>query len=148
MSKSAIKFYVVPGVIALLVVVVLLLIPINNRSKTEISISPIPTMGVTLPTKTLLPDVVISPTLIPPQPFTGAEANQELPQDLKTIGEQKTILRRIVPLTLAFGTIEFDYVNDIFLVRLIDQTEQTQQLFISWRDKNYPALTQDKFAFR
>ncbi|MCX6730784.1 MAG: hypothetical protein NTZ55_02970 [Candidatus Roizmanbacteria bacterium] len=146
MSKSAIKFYVIPGVIALLIIIVLLLIPINNK-KTEVNNSPIPTIGITLPTKTLIPDTTIPPTLIPPQPFTGAEINQELPQDLKTVGEQKTALRRITPLTLAFGTIEFDYVNDIFLVRLAKPNDQSTQLFVIWREQNYPALTDNKFIF-
>lgn len=149
MSKSAIKFYVIPGVIALIIITIVLLIPIKNKKNTE-NISPTPTIIINLPDKSLslTPNKELSPTLIPPQSFTGADINQEIPQDLKAIGVQKTALRRLTPLTLPFGTIEFDYENDIFLVQLSKQNEQSPQLFTAWREQNYPSLTQDKFAFR
>lgn len=146
MSKSAIKFYVVPGLIALLFIIILLLVPLNNK-KDETNISPTPHTAITLPTKFLAPDKTVSPTLIPPQKFTGADINQELPPDLKAIGEQKTTLRRLTPLTLPFGVIEFNYENDMFVVRFNEQNDLNQQLFSTWREENYPALTQDKFAF-
>lgn len=149
MSKSAIKFYVVPGIVALVIIIILLLIPINNKKSVE-NISPTPIAITSIPDKTITvtPDKNVSPTLIPPQSFTGADINQEIPLDLKAIGEQKTALRRLTPLTLSFGTIEFDYENDIFLVQLSKQNEQSSNLFTTWREQNYPALTQDKFAFR
>jgi len=146
MSKSAIKFYVIPGLIALLFIVILLLVPLNNK-KGKIDTSPTPGTVIILPTKFLAPDKTISPTLIPPQKFTGADINQELPPDLKEIGEQKTALRRLTPLTLPFGVVEFNYENDMFVVRLNESNDQNLQLFTIWREENYPALTQDKFAF-
>lgn len=145
MSKSAIKFYVVPGLIALLFIIFLLLVPLDNK-KDEL-ISPTPNTSIIVPTKFLAPDKTISPTLIPPQKFTGADITQELPPDLKAIGEQKTALRRLTPLTLPFGIIEFNYEDDIFIVRFDESNDQNQQLFTTWREENYPALTQDKFAF-
>lgn len=148
MSKSAIKFYVIPGVIALLLLLVLLLIPLNRKKSDRIIMAPTPTIIITLPTKSLLPKDTVVPSLIPPQSFTGADVNQEIPDTLRAVGEQKTALRRLTPLTLPFGTIEFDYENDIFLVRLTNQSEAVQQEFTLWREENYPALTQDKFAFR
>lgn len=147
-SKSAIKFYVIPGVIALLLLLVLLLVPLNKKKSDKSAAAPSPTVIITLPTKSLLPSSSIVPSIIPPQSFTGADVNQELPTDLRMIGEQKTALRRLTPLTLPFGTIEFDYENDIFLVRLTNQSEEVQQQFSVWREQNYPALTQDRFAFR
>lgn len=148
MSKSAIKFYVIPGVIALVLLLILLLVPFNKKKSSQTIPTPVPTTIIILPTKSLLPKVGVAPSLIPPQSFTGADVNQEIPESLRTIGEQKTALRRITPLTLPFGTIEFDYENDIFLVRLTNQSETVQQEFTLWREQNYPALTQDKFAFR
>lgn len=148
MSKSVIKFYVIPGVIALLLVLVLLLVPLNKKKSDDSISKPTPTVIIVLPTKSFLPNERVAPSIIPPQSFTGADINQELPTDLRMIGEQKTALRRLTPLTLPFGTIEFDYENDIFLVRLTNQSAQIQQEFVSWRDENYPALTQDRFAFR
>ncbi len=146
MSKSAIKFYIVPGLIALLFIVILLLVPLNNK-KDEIDIPPTPNKIIVLPTKFLAPDKTISPTLVPPQKFTGADINQELPPELKEIGEQKTALRRLTPLTLPFGVVDFDYENDMFVVRFNELNDENQQLFTMWREENYPALTQDKFAF-
>lgn len=146
MSKSVIKFYVVPGLIALLFIIILLLVPLNNK-KEKVTASPTPGTVITLPTKFLAPDKTASPTLIPPQKFTGADINQELPPDLREIGEQKTTLRRLTPLTLPFGVIEFNYENDIFVVRLNESNDENLRLFTTWREENYPALTQDKFAF-
>lgn len=148
MSKSAIKFYIIPGVIALLLLLVLLLIPYNKKEGESSAILPSPTIIITLPTKSLLPNQSVIPSIIPPQSFTGADVNQEIPDNLRAVGEQKTALRRLTPLTLPFGTIEFDYENDIFLVRLTNQSEAVQQEFALWREANYPALTQDRFAFR
>lgn len=149
MSKSTIKFYVIPGIIALVLVFILLLIPFNKKKTSQTVPTPVPTTTIIiLPTKSLLPKEGIVPSLIPPQSFTGADVNQEIPDSLRTVGEQKTALRRLIPLTLPFGTIEFDYENDIFLVRLTNQSEEIRQEFALWREQNYPALTQDKFAFR
>ena len=145
MSKSAIKFYVLPGIIALAIIVILLLIPLKQNKVEDKITPPSPTIIFNLPTKTLIPDEIISPTLIPAQTFTGADITQEIPQSLKAIGEQKTALRRLTPLTLPFGTIEFDYTNDIFLIQLSKQNDQSFQLFSAWREQNYPALTNDKF---
>jgi hypothetical protein len=145
MSKSVIKFYVVPGFIALLFVVILLLVPLNNKKSGD-NISPTPTIVFILPTKSLVPNGN-PPTLIPPQKFTGADINQELPPDLKEIGEQKTALRRLTPLTLPFGVVDFDYENDMFVVRFNESNDENLQFFTTWRKENYPALTQDKFAF-
>jgi len=89
-----------------------------------------------------------TPSLIPPQTFTGVETNQEIPTDIEAIGEQKTNLRKQIPLTLSFATIEFDYKNDLFLVTLLSPTEESKTQFNSWREQNYPALTEDKFTFQ
>jgi hypothetical protein len=147
MSKSALKFYVVPGIVALVIIVILLLIPINNK-KIVIKNDPSPTIVINLPTKALIPNKTMSPTLIPPQSFTGANINQEIPQELRTVGEQKTTLRRLTPLTLSFGIIEFDYENDQFILTLNSPKDEAQNTFNIWREQNYSALSQEQFAIR
>jgi len=151
MSKSAIKFYLVPGIVVLIVVGIVLIIPFGKKKETS---NPSPTSMIIIPTiilptrtpfSTIRPE---TPTLIPIQTFTGADINQELPTDVKDIGIQKTTLRRQTPLTLEFGTLSFDYENDQFIVQLLDPTEQNKNQFITWLTANYPALTIDKFAFQ
>ena len=149
MSKSTIKFYLIPSIIILVIIGVILIIPFGKKKEVDKSLSPttqliIPT--IILPTRPSFSTEGVSPTLIPIHDYTGADPNQELPQDLKNIGLQKTTLRRLTPLTLAFATIEFDYTNDIFLVRLLEPKEESQIQFNSWKEQNYPALTEDKFV--
>lgn len=150
MSKSTIKFYLVPGIIVLIIVGIILIVPFGKKKETSNNPSPttqviIPT--IMLPTRPPFSQEEPAPTLIPIQNFTGADINQTLPTELKNTGEQKTALRRLTPLTLTFATIEFDYENDLFLVRLLDPKEENQIQFNSWKDQNYPALTEDKFVF-
>ena len=147
MSKSAIKFYIIPGLIGIVVILVILLLPLGKK-KTETnvpSITPISTTNSILPTQSLAPTSKVTPTLIPPQSFTGASANQELPTDLKIVGEQKTALRRLTPLALPFGVIEFDYGHDQFLVRLSEPRDDSRIKFSVWREQNYPALVDSNF---
>lgn len=156
MSKSTIKFYLIPGIIILVIIGVILIIPFGKKKEVDKSLSPTTQQTIPpiiLPTRSPFPTSPVeapsggvAPTLIPIHDYTGADPNQELPQDLKNIGLQKTTLRRLAPLTLAFATIEFDYTNDIFLVRLLEPKEESQIQFNSWIDQNYPALTEDKFV--
>ena len=150
--KSIVKFYLVPGLIILVVIVIILLIPLGKKKETNET--PLPTSQSLIPTSIPIPrspsqkpTSSISPTLIPVQEFTGAEAFQELPTDVRVLGEQKTALRRRTTLTLPFGTIDFDYENDVFLVRLSDPKDQNRIQFTAWRDQNYPSLTDDEFTF-
>lgn len=151
MSSSTIKFYVVPGIIAVIVVVIVLIIPFGRNKNT--GITPSPTAQLLIPT-TILPSRTSSipkgpsPTLIPINEFTGADINQELPPEMKSVGEQKTTLRRQLPLSLEFGKITFDYENDQFLVQLVEPVEQSRNIFTKWLTDNYPALSLDKFAFQ
>jgi len=138
-------------VIISVVCIALLVLTILMQKKTpEQTVLP---TSVPLPTSIPTPIVLISPTtgpsptLIPPH-FTGADINQTLPASVQQLAEQKTTLRRLAPLSLPFGTISFDYDTDTFAVKLIDETDQTKQLFVSWLAQNYPALPQDEFAFQ
>lgn len=136
MSKSTIKFSLILGVVFIIIIAVISFIKPKSSSP-----------NLPSPTSSLQSPISPNPSLIPPQSFTGADVNQELPPELKNVGEQKTALRRLTPLTLDFATIEFDYENDLFLVRLLDPKEENKIQFNSWKDQNYPALMEDKFIF-
>ncbi|MFZ2026167.1 MAG: hypothetical protein WAV30_02695, partial [Microgenomates group bacterium] len=69
MSKSIIKFYVIPGIIALLLLLVLLLVPFNKKKNDEPALTPTQPITITLPTKSLLPNEGVVPTIVPPQSF-------------------------------------------------------------------------------
>lgn len=153
--KSVIKFYLVPGVIILVIIVIVLLIPLGKKKETiqtplPTSQSPVDISITKAVSRPLTPASAnkISPTLIPIPDFTGAEINQELPPDIKILGEQKTALRRLTPLTLPFAVISFDYENDMFIVLLSDPKDRSKIQFTAWRDQNYSALTEDKFVFK
>lgn len=141
-SKTTLKYYGIPAVVAVVIIIIVLAVPINKKTQviqpTQIP-SPIalPTVIYTSPTPGP------SPTLVPPR-FTGAEDTQEVPQPLYELGSQKTNLRRQTPLTLPFGTISFDYENDLFTVQLSDQT--LQQDFEAWKQTSYPAIPASQFV--
>lgn len=153
MSKSTIKFYLVPGIIALVIVGIILIIPFGKKKDTN---NPTPTTTIIIPTVILPtrasfstpPPSEGSPTLIPIQEFTGADINQELPPDIRDMGIQKTSLRKKLPLALEFGTITFDYENDQLIVTLLQPLQLSKSQFTDWLATNYPALPLDKFAFQ
>jgi len=151
MSKSTIKFYLIPGIILITVIIIITVIAfIYPKPTSPTTNNPQPFDSAQgKPTHYNLPTITypVQPTTLPIQDFTGADINQTLPPQLKNIGEQKTALRRLTPLTLAFATIEFDYENDVFLVRLLDPKEESKIQFTTWKDQNYPALTEGKFVF-
>jgi hypothetical protein len=142
-SKTTLKYYGIPAVVAVFIILIVLAVPIKKPTQT---VSPTLT-----PSPIVLPTVIYtsptpgpSPTLTPPR-FTGAEDTQEVPQPLYELGSQKTNLRRQTPLTLPFGTISFDYENDLFTVQLSTQT--AQQDFETWRQTSYPAIPASQFVF-
>ncbi|MFH0772746.1 MAG: hypothetical protein V1922_00320, partial [bacterium] len=122
--------------------VVLSVLKSSNTTSFQLSPTKKPPLNSVSPTPHSL-----LPTVIPPQSFTGAQINQELPIEINNIGEQKTTLRRLTPLTLSFATVEFDYENDMFLVHLSEPKEENKVKFNVWKEQNYPSLTESKFAF-
>lgn len=149
MSKSIIKLYLIPAAVVLAIIVLVLIIPFGKKESPSRPNSPsqstIPTL--ILPTHRALISSQPMPTIFPIPDFTGADMTQELPADVKNLGEQKTALRRLTPLTLSFAQIEFDYGNDQFKVTLTEPKDVSRAQFDSWRDQNYPSLTGDKFIF-
>ncbi len=147
MIKKDLKFYFVPLLVIVVIFIVALFIP-SRLKKTSPTITPTQSpFATTVPIRQ--PSTSnSSPTLVPVQNFTGVDTTQDLPQNIKDVGSQKTALRKQTPLTLSFGTITFDYGNDIFNVKLIEPTDLNKTRFIAWLNDNYPALTIDKFAFQ
>jgi hypothetical protein len=140
MPKIALK-YLVSGVIIIIFIIVITVITIKSRSTSQSSLTP----SVTPTSPAVAPNYQL-PTPIPLLDFTGAVATQELPTDLKSIGEEKTALRRLTPLFLDFAVIEFDYENDKFLVQILDPIEENKTQFTSWRTQTYPALLDAQFS--
>lgn len=141
-SKTTLKYYGIPAVVAVVIILIVLAVPIKKTPQGNTSPSPSPS-PFALPTVIYTsPTPGPSPTLTPPR-FTGAEDAQEVPQPLYELGSQKTNLRRQTPLTLPFGTISFDYENDLFTVQLSSQT--MQQDFETWRQNSYPAIPASQF---
>jgi len=137
-----IKYYLIPFIILVVIVLITLAIPLikpNTSPSPTLYISPTP---ISLPPKA---QNIPSPTLIPLQ-FTGADLSQDIPLPVKTVSEQKTTLRRLTPLTLSFGIIDFDYENDNFVLQLAEPKAESLTQFAAWRAQTYPALTEDMFV--
>jgi len=153
--QTSIKYYVIPAAV-LLIVVILTIILSSGKSKTPSNSPtsiPSPTPYPLRPTDNprLSPTKANSsqsPTIIPVQNFTGADINQTLPPDIKNLGEQKTKLRRLTPLTLPVGVIDFDYENDRFIVTLKVPKNESQTTFETWLKQTYPAIPLEQFAIR
>lgn len=149
MVKSHSKYILIAGIIFISVIIIIVIISSSKKSPTSPTPQPTtsqiqPTLPAVAPSEGVAPNYQL-PTPIPPVNFTGAVATQELPTDLKSIGEEKTALRRLTPLYLDFAVIEFDYENDVFLVQLLDPIEESKTQFASWRTQTYPALLDDQF---
>ena len=144
MDKIDKKYIIIPAGIFIILVVVVLLVP-SGKKKTN-NIAPTPTLYA-LPTRIPNPgsSVQITPTIIPPQSFTGASENQQLPPEVQNLGIQKTELRHKTPLTEPFGVITFDYKTDKFIVSLAIPKESNSLLFQNWLTQNYPSIPLDRF---
>lgn len=110
---------------------------------------PTTTGNVPLPTGVDTNPIVDSatPTLIPPNPFTGVQ-EEELPENVANLAIQKKDLRDKVPLDLSTFSIDFDYAEDKFVVVLDSPKDQSLKEFQDWRNTNYPAVTLDQFILK
>jgi len=150
-NRTNLKFYLIPVGILLILFIVILIIPFGSK-KTDNTTSPTPSTLV--PTKkaiTPLPSsgtIRVSPTLVPPQVFTGAAIDKPIPQTEADLGSQKTALRRKAPFALSFGTISFDYDNDRFALALSEPKDQSKTAFTTWLKQNYPAIPVEQFAIQ
>lgn len=157
MNKTNLKYYIIPAGILLIIFLIILIVPIGNKSTGNQALTPSPIALPTekTPTRTqkptssvsISPSEQISPTLIPLR-FTGGDLSQDLPADVKSLAQQKTELRRKTPLTMSFGVISFDYENDKFVLQLNSPTDQSQTAFNTWLKQTYPAIPLEQFAIQ
>ena len=79
--------------------------------------------------------------------FTGA-AEEQIPQQIVDLANQKKDLRQKSPLILTSFTIDFDFGEDKFNVTLNDPKDPSKAEFEKWRAANYPGLGNDQFVFK
>ncbi len=155
-DKASFKFYIVPVVVIVVILVVVLVIPLGKKKTNDNSIvSPTPIAINGAPTHYLLPTLL--PTLVPtngPTPtlipfrYTGADLIQDIPPEVEQLGKQKSELQDKTPLELPFGTLSFDYKNDIFKLNLKEPKDQSKTAFEAWRLQTSPAIPVEQFAIQ
>jgi len=144
-SKTTLKYYGIPLAIVLVIMLIVILVPSSKKNTTTLPTGAPLATPTSVTTVQVLPTdrPEVSPTILPVPTFTGSNSTQEIPESEKKLAEQKTALRRLTPLSLAFGTISFDYENDLFSLRLSSYEQQTE--FLIWLQKNYPAIPVNQF---
>lgn len=146
-SKTTLKYYGIPLVIALIIIIVVLLVPVNKNTVSPTPTQPPVTLPTAIPTIPLSPATpAATPTILPVPTFTGANDTQVIPPGEKDLGMQKTALRLKAPLTLPFGTIRFDYNTDSFTLTLNAGAQKAD--FINWLTQNYPAIPESQFIMQ
>jgi hypothetical protein len=146
-NTTNLKYVIIPFIIFILIITALAFLTLRSKSTLPSQNSPLSPSSTPFPSPS--PYILNSdatPTLIPLR-FTGADLTKDIPADVKAVSDQKTVLRRLTPLTMPFGTVEFDYENDNFLVRLFDPKEASRLQFDAWRGQTYPSLTNELFSF-
>ncbi len=160
-NKTNIKYYLIPGIVLFILFLIVLIVPLENK-KEKTSITPTQATTATVvatvyptnkvPTLSIVPSSNPlngpTPTLVPPNAFTGANPTLDIPSDVVLFSQQKMELRRKTPLTLPFGTISFDYATDIFTLSLLEPKNGSQTAFTAWLKQHYPAITIDQFAIQ
>lgn len=156
-NKTNLKYYLIPAGLLLIIFLIVLIVPIGNKSTGELvpspSSIPLPTTKISTgsqkPTSSVSvnPTIGPSPTLIPLR-FTGGDLSQDLPADIKLLAQQKTELRRKTPLTLSFGILSFDYETDKFVLTLNEPKDQSEITFNTWLKQTYPAIPLEQFAIQ
>jgi len=147
-SKTTLKFYLLPAILLVVIIIIYIIATLPGRSKPNNPAVITPTSSTNKPYLSPTPYILVTPTKIPVQNFTGAEINQTLPPELKNLGEQKTTLRRLTPLTLPVGMIDFDYENDRFTLTLKEPKNESEATFDLWLKQTYPAIPKEQFAIR
>ncbi len=73
---------------------------------------------------------------------------EEMPEEIKKIAEQKQALKFSLPVTQPEFSIAFDYGEDKFIVSLNPPQATALEKFQLWLQNNYPAIPIDRFVFR
>ena len=145
-DKNHLIYYGVPALIAIGLILIVLLLPVNSKQPIVGSITPtaepqaLPT--IVFPSSTGGP----APTDYEPQGFTGVNPTQTIPQQDLDLGTQKTKLRKLTPLVLPFGSITFNYETDQFVLKLASPDNQVR--FEQWLLEQYPSIPISQFAIQ
>lgn len=155
MSQNLKLYYIIPGAILLIMILLVLLLP-KKGSQEQPAITPSMALPSALPTANRSSSslsskpgikITVTPTLVPPN-FTGVIEDQQIPQAETDLAVQKSELRKILPLTQPTFTITFDYANDQFLVTLSEPKDASKTKFNEWLQNNYPKIPIDRFSFK
>jgi len=146
---------------SLVIVLLILTFVIQNSKKTINQLPPTPTPTLPIPTTyqrvqtrlTPIPPSItpttfatITPTLTPIE-FTGVK-DEPISQEIVDFTQQKLTLMQKLPLKTTDFTIDFDYDNDKFIVKLNPPEEDNQKKFENWLKDNYPSIPKDQFIFQ
>jgi len=91
-------------------------------------------------------DLTITPNLTPHE-FTGVK-EEPIDQELIDFTQQKLSLMEKLPLKTTDFTIDFDYDNDKFIIKLNPPKEETKNKFDEWLKNNYPLIPKEQFIFQ
>jgi hypothetical protein len=91
-------------------------------------------------------DQSITPNLTPIE-FTGVK-EEPIPQEMVDFSKQKLSLMQKLPLKTEDFSIDFDYDNDRFVVKLNPPHEDSQKKFDDWLKNSYPSIPKDLFLFQ
>jgi len=146
---------------SLVIILLILTLIIQNSKKTINPFPQTPTLTSSIPTThqriqtritppppfiTSSINETITPNLTPIE-FTGAK-DEPIPQEIVDFTQQKLTLMQKLPLKTINFTIDFDYNNDRFIVKLNPPKEETQKKFEEWLKENYPSIPNDLFIFQ
>lgn len=123
------------------------IIPLPNLKKSA-KISPTPSNPIGLLTPTEMTRKIsptAKPVLVAP---TGTGGMEEIPKKIEDMATQKQKLKTKLPLQGVDFKIEFDYVNDKFIVTFTKKSSDSINKFQQWLKTQYPSLSIDKFDFK
>jgi hypothetical protein len=146
----------IPVLFLFFIILMILTLALQNRKKIGEQVVPSPTPTASFPTthprtKTrLTPSPTLTPTITPtpiPPTFTGVK-EEPIPQEMVDFSKQKLSLMQKLPLKTEDFSIDFDYDNDKFVVKLNPPHEDSQKKFDDWLKNNYPSIPKDLFLFQ
>ena len=146
----------IPGLLLFLIILMTLTFFLQNKKRVEKKLSFPPSPTFSFPpdysknkkSPSLSPSLKPTPTPTPiPPTFTGAD-QETIPQEIVDYTQQKLTLMQKLPLKTTEFTINFDYDNDKFIVKLNPPKEENQKKFEDWLKNNYSSIPKDQFLFQ
>jgi len=146
----------IPVLFLFFIILMVFTLFLQNRKKTVGKIIPSPNPTLFFPTthqgaktrltpKPTLTTNIIPTTILPT--FTGVE-EEKIPQEIVDFSQQKLNLIQRLPLKTTNFSIDFDYENDKFIVKLNPPKEESQKKFEDWLKNNYFSTFKDLFIFQ